>query len=152
MKLLHCFTFSSHNFKAFWTLWRPWGAVLLFLCIMQHIMEKSETWSASQLPCKDCYVMTHLLVFTLQLHRIFVPSADEPSSPSIDQDSTHIPASVISGAPIITTIPPSPTSHSPLMRRQLSHDQGNFFFFFWNIFKSQINDNQWPMKAVNFCK
>ncbi|XP_069368150.1 rho GTPase-activating protein 21a isoform X3 [Paralichthys olivaceus] len=54
-----------------------------------------------------------------------IPFIDEPSSPSIDQDSTiHIPASaVISAAPIITTIPPSPTSPSPLIRRQLSHDQ-----------------------------
>lgn len=51
-----------------------------------------------------------------------IPFIDEPSSPSIDQDSTHIPASaVISVAPVITTIPPSPTS--PLIRRQLSHDQ-----------------------------
>uniref|UniRef100_A0A4W6DWY8 Rho GTPase activating protein 21 n=1 Tax=Lates calcarifer TaxID=8187 RepID=A0A4W6DWY8_LATCA len=58
-----------------------------------------------------------------------IPFIDEPSSPSIDQDSTHIPASaVISGAPIITTIPPSPTSPSPLIRRQLSHDQGIIFF------------------------
>uniref|UniRef100_A0A3Q0R1V3 Rho GTPase activating protein 21 n=1 Tax=Amphilophus citrinellus TaxID=61819 RepID=A0A3Q0R1V3_AMPCI len=48
----------------------------------------------------------------------------EPSSPSIDLDSAHIPASaVISGTPIITTIPASPPSPSPLIRRQLSHDQ-----------------------------
>uniref|UniRef100_A0A672ZH54 Rho GTPase activating protein 21a n=1 Tax=Sphaeramia orbicularis TaxID=375764 RepID=A0A672ZH54_9TELE len=53
-----------------------------------------------------------------------IPFIDEPSSPSIDQDSEHILASaVISVAPIITTIPPSPTSPSPLIRRQLSHDQ-----------------------------
>ncbi|CAK6968580.1 rho GTPase-activating protein 21 [Scomber scombrus] len=53
-----------------------------------------------------------------------IPFIDEPSSPSTDQDSAHIPASaVISGAPIITTIPPSPPSPCPLIRRQLSHDQ-----------------------------
>uniref|UniRef100_A0A3B4Y9K3 Rho GTPase activating protein 21 n=1 Tax=Seriola lalandi dorsalis TaxID=1841481 RepID=A0A3B4Y9K3_SERLL len=53
-----------------------------------------------------------------------IPFIDEPSSPSLDLDSAPIPASaVISGAPIITTIPPSPTSPSPLIRRQLSHDQ-----------------------------
>ncbi|XP_029384861.1 rho GTPase-activating protein 21a isoform X3 [Echeneis naucrates] len=53
-----------------------------------------------------------------------IPFIDEPSSPSIDQDSSHIPAcAVIAGAPIITTIPPSPPSPSPLIRRQLSHDQ-----------------------------
>ncbi|XP_034428806.1 rho GTPase-activating protein 21-like isoform X4 [Hippoglossus hippoglossus] len=54
-----------------------------------------------------------------------IPFIDEPSSPSLDLDSTiHIPASaVISAAPIITTIPPSPTSPSPVFRRQLSHDQ-----------------------------
>ncbi|KAM4718743.1 rho GTPase-activating protein 21a isoform 2-T2 [Anableps anableps] len=53
-----------------------------------------------------------------------IPFIDEPSSPSIDQDSTHIPASVvISTTPLITTIPPSPTASSPLIRRHLSHDQ-----------------------------
>ncbi|XP_033841584.1 rho GTPase-activating protein 21-like isoform X1 [Periophthalmus magnuspinnatus] len=53
-----------------------------------------------------------------------IPFIDEPSSPSIDQDSSLISASaVISVPPIITTIPPSPTSPSPLIRRQLSHDQ-----------------------------
>uniref|UniRef100_A0A665X5W8 Rho GTPase activating protein 21a n=1 Tax=Echeneis naucrates TaxID=173247 RepID=A0A665X5W8_ECHNA len=59
-----------------------------------------------------------------------IPFIDEPSSPSIDQDSSHIPAcAVIAGAPIITTIPPSPPSPSPLIRRQLSHDQGVFLYF-----------------------
>ncbi|XP_075903592.1 rho GTPase-activating protein 21a isoform X2 [Nelusetta ayraudi] len=52
-----------------------------------------------------------------------IPFIDEPSSPSIDQDSSLVSASVVCGAPIITTIPASPTSHSPLMRRQMSHDQ-----------------------------
>ncbi|XP_054478965.1 rho GTPase-activating protein 21 [Anoplopoma fimbria] len=54
-----------------------------------------------------------------------IPFIDEPSSPGTDQDSTLIPASaVISGTPIITTtIPPSPSSPSPLIRRHLSHDQ-----------------------------
>ncbi|XP_038147054.1 rho GTPase-activating protein 21 [Cyprinodon tularosa] len=53
-----------------------------------------------------------------------IPFIDEPSSPSIDLDSTHIPASVlISTTPVITTIPPSPSSSSPLLRRHLSHDQ-----------------------------
>ncbi|XP_069552532.1 rho GTPase-activating protein 21a isoform X2 [Brachyistius frenatus] len=53
-----------------------------------------------------------------------IPFIDEPSSPSIDLDSAPIPASaVISAAPVITTMPPSPTSPSPLIRRQLSHDQ-----------------------------
>ncbi|XP_015208941.2 rho GTPase-activating protein 21 isoform X3 [Lepisosteus oculatus] len=53
-----------------------------------------------------------------------IPFIDEPSSPSVDHDVAHIPASaVISVAPAITTIPPSPTSPSPVIRRQLSHDQ-----------------------------
>ncbi|KAJ8278091.1 hypothetical protein GJAV_G00083720 [Gymnothorax javanicus] len=53
-----------------------------------------------------------------------IPFIDEPSSPSFDHDGAHIPASaVISVTPVITTIPPSPTSPSPLIRRQLSHDQ-----------------------------
>lgn len=52
-------------------------------------------------------------------------ASDEPSSSSNDHDTTHIPASaVISSTPVITTIPPSPTSPSPIIRRQLSHDQG----------------------------
>uniref|UniRef100_A0AAR2J142 Rho GTPase activating protein 21a n=1 Tax=Pygocentrus nattereri TaxID=42514 RepID=A0AAR2J142_PYGNA len=54
-----------------------------------------------------------------------IPFIDEPSSPSVDHDNTHIPASaVISSTPVITTIPPSPTSPSAVIRRQLSHDQG----------------------------
>ncbi|XP_062336016.1 rho GTPase-activating protein 21-like isoform X2 [Osmerus eperlanus] len=53
-----------------------------------------------------------------------IPFIDEPSSPSMDLEATHITASaVISGTPVITTISPSPTSPSPLIRRQLSHDQ-----------------------------
>nr|XP_057916578.1 rho GTPase-activating protein 21 isoform X2 [Doryrhamphus excisus] len=52
-----------------------------------------------------------------------IPFIDEPSSPSMDLDMVNIPASaVISTTPIITTIPPSPTATSPLMRRQMSHD------------------------------
>ncbi len=52
-------------------------------------------------------------------------SLDEPSRSSNDHDITHISASaVISSTPIITTIPPSPTPPSPVIRRQLSHDQG----------------------------
>ncbi|XP_061876934.1 rho GTPase-activating protein 21 isoform X2 [Entelurus aequoreus] len=52
-----------------------------------------------------------------------IPFIDEPSSPSMDLDTVNIPASaVISTTPIITTIPPSPTATSPLIRRQMSHD------------------------------
>ncbi|XP_016111726.1 rho GTPase-activating protein 21-like, partial [Sinocyclocheilus grahami] len=53
-----------------------------------------------------------------------IPFIDEPSSSSNNRDTTHIPASaVISSTPVITTIPPSPTFPSPVIRRQLSHDQ-----------------------------
>ncbi|XP_019740287.1 rho GTPase-activating protein 21-B-like isoform X2 [Hippocampus comes] len=52
-----------------------------------------------------------------------IPFIDEPSSPSMDLDTVNIPASaVISATPVITTIPPSPTATSPLMRRHMSHD------------------------------
>ncbi|XP_014350958.1 rho GTPase-activating protein 21 isoform X1 [Latimeria chalumnae] len=56
-----------------------------------------------------------------------IPFIDEPASPSIDHDITHIPASAVisvaaAQAPTITTIPPSPTSPTPFIRRQLSHD------------------------------
>ncbi|XP_076827339.1 rho GTPase-activating protein 21a isoform X3 [Brachyhypopomus gauderio] len=53
-----------------------------------------------------------------------IPFIDEPSSPSVEHDVAHIPAcAVISSTPVIATIPPSPTSPSALLRRQLSHDQ-----------------------------
>nr|XP_023679280.1 rho GTPase-activating protein 21 isoform X6 [Paramormyrops kingsleyae] len=53
-----------------------------------------------------------------------IPFIDEPSSPSADHDALHIPASaVISVTPTITMVPPSPTSPTPVIRRQLSHDQ-----------------------------
>ncbi|XP_041752164.2 LOW QUALITY PROTEIN: rho GTPase-activating protein 21 [Coregonus clupeaformis] len=54
-----------------------------------------------------------------------IPFIDELASPSVDHEATSIPASaLISAAPAITTVPPSPSSSPcPLMRRQLSHDQ-----------------------------
>lgn len=53
-----------------------------------------------------------------------IPFIDEPLSSSNDHDTTNIPASaVISSTPVITTIPPSPISPCPVIRRQLSHDQ-----------------------------
>ncbi|OPJ81720.1 rho GTPase-activating protein 21 [Patagioenas fasciata monilis] len=56
-----------------------------------------------------------------------IPFIDEPTSPSIDHDIAHIPASAVisasaSQAPAVATVPPSPTSPIPLIRRQLSHD------------------------------
>ncbi|XP_068790664.1 rho GTPase-activating protein 21 isoform X5 [Struthio camelus] len=56
-----------------------------------------------------------------------IPFIDEPTSPSIDHDIAHIPASAVisasaSQAPATTTVPPSPASPIPLLRRQLSHD------------------------------
>lgn len=64
---------------------------------------------------------------------MMLPFADEPTSPSIDHDIAHIPASAVisasaSPAPAITTVPPSPTSPVPLIRRQLSHDHGEYSF------------------------
>ncbi|KAF6371396.1 Rho GTPase activating protein 21 [Rhinolophus ferrumequinum] len=57
-----------------------------------------------------------------------IPFIDEPTSPSIDHDISHIPASAVisastSQAPSIATVPPSLTTSAPLIRRQLSHDQ-----------------------------
>ncbi|KAM4604862.1 rho GTPase-activating protein 21 [Polymixia lowei] len=53
-----------------------------------------------------------------------IPFIDEPAGPSVDREATPIPASaVISVAPAVTAVPPSPTSPCPLIRRQLSHDQ-----------------------------
>ncbi|XP_057190850.1 rho GTPase-activating protein 21 isoform X1 [Triplophysa rosa] len=53
-----------------------------------------------------------------------IPFIDEPASPSIDRDASHIPASaVISGGQAVLSDSPSPSTPSPLMRRQLSHDQ-----------------------------
>ncbi|XP_072507836.1 rho GTPase-activating protein 21 isoform X2 [Notamacropus eugenii] len=55
---------------------------------------------------------------------------DEPTSPSIDHDIAHIPASAVISAstshvPTIATIPPSLTTSAPVIRRQLSHDHGS---------------------------
>ncbi|XP_069504263.1 rho GTPase-activating protein 21 isoform X2 [Ambystoma mexicanum] len=56
-----------------------------------------------------------------------IPFIDEPTSPSIDHEIANIPASAVICAttrqtPTITTVPPSPTSPTPVIRRQLSHD------------------------------
>lgn len=57
-----------------------------------------------------------------------IPFIDEPTSPSIDHEVAHIPASAVISAstsqvPSIATVPPSLTTSAPLIRRQLSHDQ-----------------------------
>uniref|UniRef100_A0A8C2K8P0 Rho GTPase activating protein 21b n=1 Tax=Cyprinus carpio TaxID=7962 RepID=A0A8C2K8P0_CYPCA len=72
-----------------------------------------------------------------------IPFIDEPASPSVDHDGSHIPASaVISGAQAVISDSPSPTTPSPLMRRQLSHDQGKHvctdFRFFWSLNYAQL--------------
>ncbi|XP_018124201.1 rho GTPase-activating protein 21-A isoform X2 [Xenopus laevis] len=56
-----------------------------------------------------------------------IPFIDEPTSPSIDHEIGNIPASAVISIseqplPTITTVPPSPTSPVPLMRRHFSHD------------------------------
>ncbi|XP_045139456.1 rho GTPase-activating protein 21 [Echinops telfairi] len=56
-----------------------------------------------------------------------IPFIDEPTSPSIDHDLAHIPASAVISAsasqvPSIATVLPSLTTSAPLIRRQLSHD------------------------------
>uniref|UniRef100_A0A3B3D1Y0 Rho GTPase activating protein 21b n=1 Tax=Oryzias melastigma TaxID=30732 RepID=A0A3B3D1Y0_ORYME len=53
-----------------------------------------------------------------------IPFIDEPVSPSVDREATHIPPSaVISVAPSIATAPSSQGSPCLPIRRQLSHDQ-----------------------------
>lgn len=57
-----------------------------------------------------------------------IPFIDEPTSPSIDHEIAHIPASAVISASTpqvasIATLPPSLTTSAPLIRRQLSHDQ-----------------------------
>ncbi|XP_062382520.1 rho GTPase-activating protein 21 isoform X2 [Sardina pilchardus] len=53
-----------------------------------------------------------------------IPFIDEPASPSVDRDAAHIPASIVIAGPSATTAAtPSPSTPSPLIRRQLSHDQ-----------------------------
>ncbi|KAE8595979.1 hypothetical protein XENTR_v10015933 [Xenopus tropicalis] len=56
-----------------------------------------------------------------------IPFIDEPTSPSIDHEIANIPASAVISIsvqplPTITTVPPSPTSPVPLIRRHFSHD------------------------------
>ncbi|XP_067869870.1 rho GTPase-activating protein 21-like isoform X2 [Heterodontus francisci] len=57
-----------------------------------------------------------------------IPFIDEPTSPSVDHESAHIPASAVISARVSETLtirtgPPGPTKQSTLIRRQLSHDQ-----------------------------
>ncbi|XP_023557725.1 rho GTPase-activating protein 21 isoform X3 [Octodon degus] len=57
-----------------------------------------------------------------------IPFIDEPTSPSIDHDIAHIPASAVISAsatqvPSLATVLPSLTTSAPVIRRQLSHDQ-----------------------------
>jgi len=67
---------------------------------------------------------------------------DEPASPSVDHDGNHIPASaVISGAQAAISDSPSPTTPSPLMRRQMSHDQGKQFCVDFNLFEQLLPSN-----------
>ncbi|XP_074049115.1 rho GTPase-activating protein 21 isoform X3 [Macrotis lagotis] len=59
-----------------------------------------------------------------------IPYIDEPTSPSIDHDIAHIPASAVISASTshvatIATIPSSLKISAPLIRRQLSHDHGS---------------------------
>ncbi|XP_075683654.1 rho GTPase-activating protein 21 isoform X6 [Rhinoderma darwinii] len=56
-----------------------------------------------------------------------IPFIDEPTSPSIDHEIANIPASAVISTsvqqpPTITTVPPSPTSSAPSLRRLHSHD------------------------------
>ncbi|XP_018413457.1 PREDICTED: rho GTPase-activating protein 21 isoform X2 [Nanorana parkeri] len=56
-----------------------------------------------------------------------IPFIDEPTSPSIDHEIDNIPASAVISIsvqppPIITTVPPSPTSPVPVLCRHLSHE------------------------------
>ncbi|XP_066485101.1 rho GTPase-activating protein 21 isoform X2 [Tiliqua scincoides] len=73
-----------------------------------------------------------------------IPFIDEPTSPSIDHDIAHIPASAVisasaSRAPTIATVPPSPTSVVPLFRRQLSHDHESI--------RTSVMDGAFPAKS-----
>ncbi|XP_075443716.1 rho GTPase-activating protein 21 isoform X9 [Ascaphus truei] len=58
-----------------------------------------------------------------------IPFIDEPTSPGIDHEIANIPASAVISAsvaqalPTITTIPPSPTSPAPVLRRKLSQER-----------------------------
>ena len=57
-----------------------------------------------------------------------IPFIDEPTSPSIDYDTSHIPASAVISASTsqvlsIATVPSSLTTSAPLIRHQLSHDR-----------------------------
>ncbi|KAK3572509.1 hypothetical protein QTP86_034301, partial [Hemibagrus guttatus] len=60
-----------------------------------------------------------------QLHESLdsIPFIDEPSSPSADLDDTHFPVCTI-----ISAVPPSPTSSSAILHRQLSHGQDSLRF------------------------
>lgn len=87
-----------------------------------------------------CCIILSLLTIPISSHL-----TDEPTSPSIDHDIPHIPASAVISAstsqvPTIAAAPPSLTTSAPLIRRQLSHDQGTFQgAVMWTVLCSQFS-------------
>lgn len=101
--------------------------VLCSFCSLWHVCSYMYTQRLAQL--FNSYVCCSVTMFT-----------DEPASPSIDHDGSHIPASaLISGAQAVISDSPSPTTPSPLMRRQLSHDQGKQFCINFNLFEQLLS-------------
>ncbi|KAH0627522.1 hypothetical protein JD844_003319 [Phrynosoma platyrhinos] len=99
-------------------------------CSRMTLMAVDRCWI-----CPDCDNLYQQLLESI---------LDEPASPSIDHDIAHIPASAVisassSRAPTITTVPPSPTSLVPLIRRQLSHDHESI--------RASVVDGQFPAKS-----
>lgn len=136
-----------------WSEIAAWCFLLQFINdFMAKVLELNPAHSLiQQFSVYEAHVQITVTKLNVFFNCTYVPpvlSSDEPSSPSLDLDSAHIPASsLISGPPIITTIPPSPTSPSPLIRRQLSHDQGISI----NSFTPSISDQQIrPMTAIGF--
>lgn len=110
---------------------------------MKDFMLKTLNLISQKWQVQTAVSFEHLInAFIVNLwHITFV---DEPTSPSIDHDIAHIPASAVisasaSQAPAITTVPPSPTSPIPLIRRQLSHDHGEWWFDFLSMLLFSFN-------------
>lgn len=109
-------------YEKVWEAYQFYDCSLLLSCVSKHVSSRLSDSIVSTGLHYSMLCTTKIIILMSVLCLLLL---DEPSSSSNDHDTAHIPASaVISSTPIITTIPPSPTSPTPIIRRQLSHDQG----------------------------
>ncbi len=120
--------------------WAPPSCVLLQLVSL---------W-ASVCTCMNTHAKESCIIHVYRSVTVFT---DELASPSVDHDGSHIPASaVISGAQAVISDSSSPTTPSPLMRRQLSHDQGKHVCTDFSVFEQLLpSESTMWMDQWAFC-